>query len=86
MEQLEGGGKGQLYDERDRMTRILDRMRNELQTYTNNLGFLNISSKSGNSLMREMERKKEKLEEDIRLMIEKIKLIDKKVEELNSKE
>ena len=36
--------------------------------------------------MREMERKKEKLEEDIRLMIEKIKLIDKKVEELNSKE
>ena len=68
------------------MTRILDRMRNELQTYTNNLGFLNISSKSGNSLMREMERKKEKLEEDIRLMIEKIKLIDKKVEELNSKE
>ena len=86
LEQLEGGGKGQLYDERDRMTRILDRMRNELQTYTNNLGFLNISSKSGNSLMREMERKKEKLEEDIRLMIEKIKLIDKKVEELNSKE
>ena len=68
------------------MTRILDRMRNELQTYTNNLGFLNISSKSGNSLMREIERKKEKLEEDIRLMIEKIKLIDKKVEELNSKE
>ncbi len=86
LEQIEGGGRGQLFDERDRMNRILDRMRNELQTYTNNLGFLNVASKNGNSLMREMERKQEKLQEDIRLMVEKIKLIDNKIREADSKD
>lgn len=62
------------------MTRILESMQQELITYRNNLSFFNVSSKKGSSLVEEMERKKQKLEEDIALMEEKIALIDDKME------
>ena len=51
-------------------------MRNELQTYENNLGFLTASSKKGNSLLTELNRKVEKLKADIELVKQKIKVID----------
>ena len=41
--------------------RMYERMKNELQTYENNIGFLSISSKGGGGLLKEMERKIEKL-------------------------
>lgn len=70
--------QGGLSHERQRMTRILDRMRSELQTYENNLQFLNISSKGGSSLLKDLERKREKLMTDIELLEEKIKLLIQK--------
>lgn len=71
--------RGTLIGEKNRMTRIMERMKQELQTYTNNLSFLNISSKGGNGLLKEMEHKQSKLKQDIALMEEKIALIDDKL-------
>ena len=51
-------------------------MKSELQTYENNLGFLTASSKKGNSLLNEINRKVDKLKGDIKLIEEKIKVID----------
>lgn len=54
-------------------------MKSELQTYENNLGFLNASSKKGNSLLTELNRKVEKLKADIDLVKEKIKAVDESI-------
>ena len=55
-------------------------MKSELQTYENNLGFLNAASKKGNSLLTELNRKVEKLKADIDLVKEKIKVIDENIQ------
>lgn len=73
-------GKGRLYSERDKLMRIYERMKNELQTYENNIGFLSISSKGGGGLLKEMERKIEKLKEEMALTIKKIDAIDENLE------
>ncbi|MCD7930109.1 MAG: DUF349 domain-containing protein [Tannerellaceae bacterium] len=73
-------GKGKLYGEREKLMRMYDRMKNELQTYENNIGFLSISSKGGGGLMKEMERKIEKLKEEMELIVKKIGLIDENLE------
>ena len=54
-------------------------MKSELQTYENNLGFLNASSKKGNSLLNELNRKVDKLKADIELTKEKIKVLDESI-------
>jgi uncharacterized coiled-coil protein SlyX len=56
-------------------------MKNELQTYENNLGFLTTSSKKGNSLLTEINRKVEKLKADLELVLQKIKVIDESIKE-----
>lgn len=73
-------GKGKLYGEREKLMRMYDRMKNELQTYENNIGFLSISSKGGGGLVKEMERKIEKLKEEMALIIKKIDAIDENLE------
>ncbi len=73
-------GKNKLYGEREKLMRIYERMKNELQTYENNIGFLSISSKGGSGLLKEMERKIEKLKEDMELTIKKIETIDENLE------
>ena len=65
--------------EREKLTRALEAMKSELKTYENNLGFLNASSKKGNSLVNEMNRKVEKLKADIELMKEKIKVLNENI-------
>lgn len=65
-----------LYREREKLMRALENMKNELQTYENNLGFLTSSSKKGNNLLNEINRKVEKLKDDIDLVKEKVKVID----------
>ena len=71
----EKGGNA-LDNERSRLLRRYDQLRSEITTYENNLGFLNASSKKGNSLVEEMNRKVEKLKDDLKLVKEKIKAID----------
>ncbi|MCF0194575.1 MAG: DUF349 domain-containing protein [Bacteroidaceae bacterium] len=72
-------GGDALARERDRLLRIRDNMRQEIATYENNLGFLTASSKSGNSLVDQMRRKAEKLREELALLVEKIKTIEKEM-------
>ena len=69
-----------LYREREKLVRAFENMKNELQTYENNLGFLTASSKKGNSLLTEINRKVERLKADIGLIKEKIKVIDENIE------
>ena len=75
-------GEDALDNERTRLMRRYDQMKQEIQTYENNLGFLNAASKKGSSLIDEMNRKVQKLKDDLKLTYEKIKAID----EENSKQ
>lgn len=68
--------EGNLYRERERLVRTYETMKNEIQTYENNLGFLTSSSKKGSSLLTEMNRKVEKLKADLELILKKIEVID----------
>lgn len=63
-ESIKSGNGGDL---RSRLTRQLDILKNEIKTYENNLGFLNLSSKSkqGNALVEELNRKMDKLKADM---------------------
>ena len=69
-------GDEALDNERGRLMRRHDQLKQEIQTYENNLGFLNVSSKKGNSLIDEMNRKVQKLKDDLELVKQKIKAID----------
>ena len=60
--------------------RMYERMKNEVQTYENNIGFLNVSSKGGSGLLKEMERKIEHLKDEMALIVKKIDAIDENLE------
>ena len=76
LKQVAERGENALDNERARLMRHYEQLKNEVQTYENNLGFLNASSKKGNSLIDEMNRKVEKLKNEVQLVREKIKAID----------
>ncbi len=76
LKQVAERGEGALDNERTRLMRQFDQLKQDIQTYENNLGFLSASSKKGNSLIDEMNRKVQKLKDDLRLVKEKIKAID----------
>lgn len=76
----DGQGHNKLHKERERLMRTYERMKNELQTYENNLGFFNISSKGGSSLVKEMENKIERLKKEMALIVQKIDAIDENLE------
>ena len=82
LKQVAERGEQALDSERARLVRQYDIIKYEVQTYENNLGFLSASSKKGNSLIEEMNRKIQKLKDDLQLIKEKIKAIDAE----NSKE
>lgn len=69
-------GEDALDNERGRLARRFEQLKQEIQTYENNLGFLNASSKKGNSLIDEMNRKVQHLRDDLELVRQKIKAID----------
>ena len=76
LKQVAERGEAALDSERARLFRQYEAIKQEVQTYENNLGFLNASSKKGNSLIDEMNRKVQKLKDDMNLVREKIKAID----------
>jgi hypothetical protein len=76
IKQVAERGENALDNERSRLFRQYEALKQEIQTYENNLGFLNASSKKGNSLIDEMNRKVQKLKDDMNLVKEKIKAID----------
>lgn len=64
--------------ERDRLLRAIENKRNELNIYENNLGFLNVKSSSGNSLVKEIERRSQLIKADIAELQKKLELLDNK--------
>lgn len=73
------GDSSKLGREREKLARALENRRQELRTYINNLGFLSARSKSGDSMVRELERKMDRIKSDIADLEEKIKLLDSKL-------
>ena len=74
-----GSDAAKLRRERERILRAFEIKRNELKTYENNLGFLTSKSKSGDSMVREMERRIQRIKDDLAAIEEKVRLIDSKL-------
>lgn len=74
-----GSDDNKLNRERERLLRDLDRKRQELNTYRNNLGFFNVKSSAGNSMLKEMERRTRQIEEEIQMLRSKIDMVDGKI-------
>lgn len=72
-------GADKVYHEREKLVRAFEQKCNELKTYENNMGFFTASSKNGNSIVKELERKISNLKDEIALLEQKIKIIDEKI-------
>ena len=72
-------GSSTLSRERERLSRAYEIMKSELQTYENNIGFLTASSKKGNSLVAEIQKKVDKLKDELNLLREKIKAVEQEM-------
>ena len=70
-----------LYRDREKLVRTYEGLKNDIQTYENNLGFLTSASKKGNSLVQDIQRKIERLKGDMELVTKKIAVIDDKLRE-----
>ncbi len=70
---------GSLLRERERLLRAYEMMKNEIQTYENNLGFLSVGSKKGNSLVQDIQRKVEKLRGELDLLAQKLKAVNEEI-------
>ncbi|MBQ6225744.1 MAG: DUF349 domain-containing protein [Bacteroidaceae bacterium] len=79
-EKVENAG-GSLENERQKMQRAYERMLAEIKTYENNIGFLNAGSKKGNSLVEAMNKKVEKLRDELNLLAQKIRAVDDEMKE-----
>jgi len=74
-----GNARNQLLREREKLMRQYERMKGELQTYENNIGFLSVSSKKGNHLLDDMNQKMEKIKSELQLIIKKVEVLDKEL-------
>ena len=72
--------KNKLLNERDKLMRTYERLKSDIQTYENNIGFLSVSSKGGGGLMKEMTRKINSLKDELNLLVKKIEVIDENFE------
>ena len=72
-------GDNKLYREREKLVRAYEHLKSEIATYENNIGFFSISSKKGDGMLKEMERKIDTLKEECKLLEQKISLIDDKI-------
>lgn len=76
---LSSSSQDKIYRERERLVRAFEQKCNELKTYENNLGFFNAQSKGGSSMLKEVERRIQKIKEELALLEQKIKMIDEKL-------
>lgn len=73
--------KNKILSEREKLMRTYERLKGDIQTYENNIGFLSVSSKGGGGLVKEMTRKIESLKEELGLILKKIEVIDENLEQ-----
>lgn len=78
LSQIEGDGKA-VYRERERLVRACEARKSDLATAENNMGFFTSKSRSGDSMIREMERRVQRLKEEIEQLEEKIRILDSKL-------
>ena len=71
--------KDKIYREREYLVRSYEQKRNDLKNFENNMGFFNATSKSGNSMLKEMERRIQKIKDELSLIEKKINLLDRKL-------
>lgn len=69
-------GQQNLYRERERLVRSYETIKSELKTYENNIGFFTASSKSGGGMLKEMNKKIQKLKDDMEVIAQKVAIID----------
>lgn len=74
--------KGRLFKERDKLVYQYNKVKADLQTYENNMGFLSISKGSG-GIFKDMEHKIEGLKNELTLIAEKIETIDTSLKEID---
>ncbi|PXV61887.1 uncharacterized protein DUF349 [Dysgonomonas alginatilytica] len=67
--------KGRLFRERDKLMHQFNKVKSDLQTYENNMGFLSISKGAG-GLLKDMEHKIQDLKNELELIAQKIETID----------
>lgn len=79
MENMKGDSQ-KIGRERDRLLRACEGKKSELKTIENNMGFFNVKSSAGNSMLKDMERKIKRLKDEIKEIEEKISLLDSKGE------
>jgi hypothetical protein len=82
LDEISSGEKSRnkLLNEREKLMRTYERLKNDIQTYENNIGFLSISSKGGGGLLSEMNRKIDSLKEELNLIVKKVEIIDENFE------
>ncbi|MDE6098667.1 MAG: DUF349 domain-containing protein [Muribaculaceae bacterium] len=73
------GNQQKMYRERERLTRAAEAKRQEIRTYENNIGFLSSKSKSGDSMLRDFQRRIDRIKAELDALTEKIKLLDSKM-------
>lgn len=72
-------GGSELTRERGRLQNALENKKQEIQNYETNLTFFRSSSKKGNSLVADIEKKVERLKEDLNEIAEKIKAVNEQI-------
>lgn len=74
--------KGRLYKEREKLMYQFNKVKSDLQTYENNMGFLSVSKGSG-GLLKDMEHKIQDLKNELDLIVQKIDTIDNSLNEID---
>ena len=74
-----GNDENRLYRERERLMRVYEQRKSELQTYENNMSFLSAKSKNAGTMMRDMERRVQRLKDGLTDLEKKIQVIDSKL-------
>ena len=73
------GDQQKLYRERERLARAAEAKKQEIRTYENNIGFLSSKSKSGDSMLKEFQRRIDRIKAELDSLNEKIRLLDAKI-------
>lgn len=78
LEEMAEKGQQKLLGERKRLVKVYESLGSDITTAENNIGFF-ANSKNASGLIKEMERKIEKLKEERNLVLEKIKMLEESV-------
>lgn len=75
--------KGRLFKERDKLVFQFNKVKADLQTYENNMGFLSVSKGGGDGLLKDMEHKIQDLKNELELISDKIETIDNNLKNID---